>query len=88
MICLLGTVKMMDIIPTSIISGASNKKALKQFLSFNIVITLSLLISSFFSIKQYGLVGAIFNLLTLYTLRSIFGFWILRKKFNSNGKRH
>ena len=88
LICLLGTVKMMDIIPTSIISGASNKKALKQFLSFNIITTLILLISSFFSIKEYGLVGAIFCLIILYSLRSIFGFWILRKKFNSIRKRH
>ena len=87
-ICLLGIVKMMDIIPTSIISGTSNKKALKKFLSFNIIITLFLLICSFFSINQYGLAGAIFCLVILYSLRSVFGFWILRKKFNSIGKRH
>jgi O-antigen/teichoic acid export membrane protein len=80
-ICMLGCVKMMDVIPSSIVSGISKKKTLKQYVFFNMIITLLFIPGSIFSIKYLALKGAACALITLYTLRSFFGFGILYNKY-------
>ena len=80
-ICMLGSVKMMDIIPLSIVSGISKKRTLKQYVFFNMILTLLFIPGSIFSIKYLGLRGAACALITLYTLRSFFGFGILYNKY-------
>jgi len=80
-ICMLGCVKMMDVIPSSIVSGISKKKTLKQYVFFNMILTLLFIPGSIFSIKYLALKGAACALITLYTLRSFFGFGILYNKY-------
>ena len=80
-IFVLGCIKMMDVIPASVIGGVSNKKNLKNYVLFNILLTVLFIPFSIFFVKTYGLIGAVVSLITLYTIKSIFGFTILYKKF-------
>tara|TARA_B100000003_G_scaffold30219_1_gene24240 strand:- start:203 stop:1072 length:870 start_codon:yes stop_codon:yes gene_type:complete len=80
-ICILGCSKMMDIIPSSVVSGISNKYTLKQYVSFNIVLSILFIPSSIYSIHYYGLEGAAIVLIILYMIRSLFGFGILYRRF-------
>ena len=80
-IFVLGCIKMMDVIPASVIGGISNKKNLKNYVLFNIVLTVLFIPFSIFFVKTYGLIGAVVSLITLFTIKSIFGFTILYKKF-------
>ena len=76
-ICLVGCIKMMDVIPSSIVGGVSKKRVLKQYVFFNIALTLLFIPGSILSILYIGLKGAACALIILYALRSIFGFGIL-----------
>ena len=80
-ICALGCVKMIDIIPSSIVGGISKKSTLKKYVLFNIALTLVFIPSSIFLIINLGLKGAAINLIILYTIRILFGFSILYEKF-------
>ena len=80
-ICIIGSVKMMDIIPSSIIGGISSKNTLKQYVLFNIVLTSLFIPSSILSIQNFGLHGAVFSLIILFKLKSLFGFFLLYRKF-------
>lgn len=77
----LGFIKMMDIIPSSVIGGISNKKNLKDYVIFNLVLTVLFIPYSIIFVKTYGLIGAVVSLITLYIIKTIFGFTILYKKF-------
>tara|TARA_B100000676_G_scaffold41465_1_gene39430 strand:+ start:416 stop:1579 length:1164 start_codon:yes stop_codon:yes gene_type:complete len=80
-ICILGCTKMMDVIPSSIVSGISNKYTLRQYVSFNIILTILFIPSSIYSIHYHGLKGAAIVLIILYMIRSLFGFGILYRRF-------
>ena len=80
-ICILGCAKMMDIIPSSVVSGISNKSTLKQYVSFNILLTILFIPSSIYSIHYYGLKGAAIALIILFMNKSFFGFGILYRRF-------
>jgi hypothetical protein len=72
---------MMDVIPSSVVSGISNNYTLKQYVSFNIVLTILFIPGSIYSIHYHGLKGAAINLIILYIIRSLFGFGILYRRF-------
>ena len=80
-ICIIGSIKMMDIIPSSIIGGISSKNTLKQYVLFNIVLTSLFIPSSILSIHNFGLHGAVFSLIILFKVKSLFGFFLLYRKF-------
>ena len=80
-ICIIGCTKMMDIIPSSIIGGISSKNTLKRYLLFNIILTALFIPVSILSIHSFGLKGAAFSIIILYTLKSLFGFVLLYRKF-------
>ena len=80
-ICALGCVKMIDIIPSSIVGGISKKSTLKNYVLFNIALTLVFIPSSIYLISNFGLKGAAINLIILYTIRILFGFSILYTKY-------
>ena len=80
-ICILGCTKMMDIIPSSIVGGIFNKNTLKRYVIFNIILTTFFIPSAFFSIQNYGLKGAAIALIIFYTIRSLFGFNILYRRY-------
>ena len=72
---------MMDIIPSSIVGGIFNKNTLKRYVIFNIILTTFFIPSAFFSIQNYGLKGAAIALIIFYTIRSLFGFNILYRRY-------
>ena len=72
---------MMDVIPSSVVSGISNKYTLRQYVSFNIILTILFIPSSIYSIHYHGLKGAAIVLIILYMIRSLFGFGILYRRF-------
>ena len=80
-ICIIGCTKMMDIIPSSIIGGISSKNTLKLYLLFNIILTALFIPTSILSIHSFELKGAAFSIIILYTLKSLFGFVLLYRKF-------
>jgi len=80
-ISIIGCTKMMDIIPSSIIGGISSRSTLKRYVLFNISLTTLFIPVSILSIHNFGLMGAVLSIIILYTLRSLFGFVLLYKKF-------
>jgi len=80
-VCIIGCTKMMDIIPSSIIGGISKKYTLKRYVLVNIVFTVLFIPASILSIHSFGLKGAAYSIIILYSLRSLFGFVLLYRKF-------
>ena len=81
LICLIGLVKMMDSIPSSIVSGISNKIILKGYVLYNSIFTIIFIPVSILLIHYYGLIGVPYALIILHFLRSIYGFRILYEKY-------
>ena len=81
-ICVLGWLKIMDIIPSSIIGGMSNIVVLKRYTLLNVGLSIIFLPSSIYFIYNYELIGAVMSLILLTLVRALFGFGILFKTFN------
>jgi len=81
LICLIGQVKMMDSIPSSIVSGISNKIILKGYVLYNSIFTIIFIPVSILLIHYYGLIGVPCALIILHFLRSIYGFRILYERY-------
>ena len=80
-ICILGWLKIMDIIPSSTIGGMSNTKILKRYAFFNIALSGIFLPSSIYFIYNYELIGAVISLVFLTLVRLMVGFGFLLKAF-------
>lgn len=82
-ICILGWLKIMDIIPSSIIGGMSDTKVLKSYAFLNIILTIIFLPFSIYLIHKYELIGAVIALIFLVLVRLTFGFFILINTFKN-----
>ena len=80
-ICVLGWLKIMDIIPSSIIGGMSNTKVLKRYTFLNVGLSIISLPFSIYLIYNYELIGAVISLILLTLIRAVFGFGILLSTF-------
>ena len=80
-VCLLGLIKLLEIIPTSIISGIFNEDALKKYVLFNVGITLIIIPLSITLMNTFNLLGAIISLIMIHAFKMFYGTFLLAKKY-------
>ena len=85
-VCLLGLIKLLEIIPTSIISGVFNENALKKYVFYNFGITLIIVPLSIILMNTFNLLGAIISLIIIHSFKMFYGTFLLIKKYMSKTK--
>ena len=79
--CIIGFIKLIDVLPTSIINGKLHKKILKDYFVINIILAISLIIISLKLIGIYGIIGAFYGSIIVYIIKAICGYLILGKYY-------
>ena len=82
-VCTLGVIKLLEIIPSSIISGIFKRKILKRYVFFNLGMTLIMIPLSIVLMSTFNLLGAIISLLMIHTFKAFYGYFLLVKKYMS-----
>jgi len=82
-VCTLGVIKLLEIIPSSIISGIFKRKILKRYVFFNLGMTLIMIPLSIVLMSTFNLLGAIISLLMIHTFKAFYGYFLLLKKYMS-----
>ncbi len=82
-VAIIGLIKIIDVVPSSIISGAFNSKVLKRYLNINITLPVILIPLSIVLIRSIALKGAMVSLIVFYLLKVIFGYSIFINRNNS-----
>jgi O-antigen/teichoic acid export membrane protein len=75
--CVLGIVRLLHVIPYSIIGSLLAQKRLQQMLYINALTILLCLVLSFLMIKHYGLIGAVVSNIIIWIIKTASGFGIL-----------
>ncbi|MFQ5641820.1 MAG: lipopolysaccharide biosynthesis protein [bacterium] len=75
--CVLGIVRLLHVIPYSIIGSLLERKRLQQMFYVNILIILLSVVLSFFMIKHYGLIGAVLSSIAIWSMKTAAGFGIM-----------
>ncbi len=82
-VCILGIIKLLEIIPSSIISGIFKRKILKRYVLFNLGMTLIIIPLSIVLMSTFNLLGAIISLLMIHAFKAFYGFFLLLRKYMS-----
>jgi len=82
-VSIIGLIKMIDVVPSSIISGAFSSKILKKYLNMNLILPVILVPLSIILINSIELKGAMISLIVVYLLKAVFGYSILIKQNDS-----
>ena len=82
-VAIIGLIKIIDVVPSSIISGAFNSKVLKRYLNINITLPVILIPLSIVLIRSIALKGAMVSLIVFYLLKVVFGYSIFINRNNS-----
>ena len=82
-VCILGAIKLLEIIPSSIISGIFKRKVLKRYVLFNVGMTLIMIPISIVLMSIFNLLGAIISLLIIHIFKAFYGFFLLLNKYKA-----
>ena len=77
--CVLGTIRLLHVIPYSVIGGLLKQHRLKQMFHINILTIFLAILLSFFLINNYGLVGAVTAGIAVWAFKTLAGFGIMFK---------
>lgn len=77
MFCVLGMIRLVHVIPFSIIGGAMSQNRLKQMFYLNLIISGVCILLSFFFIKHFQLMGAVLAAIIIWGIKTLTGFGLI-----------
>ncbi|MFQ5823190.1 MAG: oligosaccharide flippase family protein [bacterium] len=75
--CILGVIRLLHVIPYSVIGGLLNQERLRQMFYVNIITVVLCVVLSFILIKSFGLLGAVISSIIIWILKTVAGFGIM-----------